>query len=200
MSGLPVQILHGSGIGNVIDDLARLRITVFREYPYLYDGSMEYEKHYLQAYLDCPESIVALVWDEDQVVGASTGLPLTAADHDFQKPFLESSRYPVEDLFYCAESVLLPAYRGGGYGRRFFQERESFAAGLNRFTHTCFCAVERLRDHPARPANYRDHTTFWEGLGYQKQTDLSTSFVWKEIGEPAESHKLMVFWTKSIAK
>ncbi len=195
---LKVQILHGPEIAEFIDDLARLRIAVFREYPYLYDGSTEYEKKYLKTYLDCPDSIVVLVWDDGIVVGASTGLPLAAADFDFQKPFVESKQYRVDSFFYCAESVLLPAYRGGGYGRRFFQERESHAIKLGRFTHTCFCAVERPPNHDARPANYRDLTPFWEGLGYQKQEDLQTAFSWKEIGENRESIKPMTFWTKII--
>mgnify|MGYP000408638396 CR=1 FL=1 len=33
----------------------------------------------------------------------------------------------VSDIFYCAESVLLPEYRGQGIGHRFFEILESFA-------------------------------------------------------------------------
>ncbi len=192
--------LHGPDIGEVLEDLAELRIAVFREYPYLYDGTADYEKSYLQPYLDCRDSIAVMVFDRRKAVGASIGLPLAAADHDFQRPFEEAGRQPVESYFYCAESVLLPEYRGQGIGHRFFDEREAHAAGLGRITHTCFCAVERPSDHPARPDDYRDLTFFWEARGYRKQEDLKTSFPWKEIGGIEESRKPMIFWTRPIRK
>ena len=37
------EIIQGPAIEPHIDDLARLRISVFRDFPYLYDGSHEYE-------------------------------------------------------------------------------------------------------------------------------------------------------------
>ena len=41
-----------------LDDVARLRIDVFREWPYLYDGDLGYERGYLAAYRDSAEAIV----------------------------------------------------------------------------------------------------------------------------------------------
>lgn len=43
-----------------IADLARLRIEIFREFPYLYDGDRDYEQKYLATYLNCPQSVVVL--------------------------------------------------------------------------------------------------------------------------------------------
>ncbi len=45
------QVLQKEELAACIDDLADLRISVFREYPYLYDGNLEYEKKYLKQYL-----------------------------------------------------------------------------------------------------------------------------------------------------
>ena len=67
--------LSGSAIAPYVPDLARLRIEVFREYPYLYDGDEAYERKYLQTYLDAPRSLAVLVYDGAQLIGASTGLP-----------------------------------------------------------------------------------------------------------------------------
>ncbi len=39
--------LHGQELGPWLDVLGKLRIRVFREFPYLYDGSLEYERDYL---------------------------------------------------------------------------------------------------------------------------------------------------------
>jgi len=50
MLGLRIQIVKGSAILSHLEDIARLRIQVFREWPYLYDGSMEYEREYSRTY------------------------------------------------------------------------------------------------------------------------------------------------------
>ena len=39
-----IETLTGEALQRALPDLARLRIEVFREWPYLYDGSMEYEQ------------------------------------------------------------------------------------------------------------------------------------------------------------
>jgi len=44
---LEVKSLIGNEINSVLPDLARLRITVFRDWPYLYDGTLDYEEKYL---------------------------------------------------------------------------------------------------------------------------------------------------------
>ena len=38
-----MEIIRGPEIENYIDRLGRFRIEIFREYPYLYNGSIEYE-------------------------------------------------------------------------------------------------------------------------------------------------------------
>ena len=40
---LNVTALTGAAIDPVLDEVARLRITVFAEFPYLYDGDVEYD-------------------------------------------------------------------------------------------------------------------------------------------------------------
>jgi len=41
----------------------------------LVDGDYDYEKKYLQLYIDTPESVIVLAFDGDKVVGASTAIP-----------------------------------------------------------------------------------------------------------------------------
>ena len=65
---------------------------------------------------------MVLVLDGDTVVGATTGLPMDAETPEFQKPFVENGFDPAK-IFYCAESVLLPEYRGRGIYPKFFAER-----------------------------------------------------------------------------
>ncbi|MGE9297179.1 MAG: GNAT family N-acetyltransferase, partial [Puniceicoccales bacterium] len=143
------------------------------------------------------ECLFVLVFDGDEVVGASTALPMSAEVDDFARPF-ELMGYDVGDVFYFGESVLLPGYRGQGIGHRFFDEREAFARKLGRFALTTFCAVERPADHPRRPAEYRPHDAFWSKRGYVKRPELHTTFDWQEIGEAEESPKKMIFWTRDL--
>ena len=194
---LRIQRLSGQSINPYLDHLARLRIEIFREWPYLYEGSLEYEQKYLQAFSRSPEAVVVLVSDGDEVVGASTGLPLEQAEAAFQQPFIQRGD-DVDKIFYLAESVLRQPYRGLGLGVRFFEEREAFARGLGRFETLAFCAVERPADHPHRPADYVVLDHFWRKRGYVKSPDLKSYYAWPDLGETTDSLKPMVFWLKSL--
>ena len=197
MTELSVHRVTGRDIAPHVADLARLRIRVFREWPYLYDGDMDYEKQYLETYSRSPASLFVLVMDDDQVVGASTGVPLADETEDSKRPFLSAGQDP-ERIFYFGESVLLPAYRGRGLGVRFFVEREGYARALGRFTHTAFCAVERPLDHPRRPADHVPLDAFWGRRGYVKQPELRTTYHWKDLDETEQSPKPMVYWLKRL--
>jgi GNAT superfamily N-acetyltransferase len=194
---LTLQRLTGPAITPHLTDLARLRITVFREWPYLYDGDMAYEAHYLETYSRSPESLFVLALDGDLVVGASTGVPMAHETDAFKGPFLAQG-YDPERIFYFGESVLLPRYRGQGIGVRFFDEREGYARALGRFSHAAFCAVERPADHPLRPADYLPLDAFWGRRGYRKQPQLATTFNWKDLDQPESTAKPMTFWIKAL--
>lgn len=189
--------LAGGELGPWLDAVARLRIAVFRDWPYLYAGDLAYERDYLQAYARSPESVFVLAFDGDEVVGASTGLPLADDTDAFQRPFRESGR-AVDDVFYFGESVLLPAYRGLGLGHRFFDEREAHARALGRFAWTGFCAVDRDPADPRRPAGHRGNEAFWTKRGYVRQPGLTVHLAWQEIGEPAATEKPLTFWLRPL--
>ncbi|MCA1775426.1 MAG: GNAT family N-acetyltransferase, partial [Loktanella sp.] len=76
---LTVRALTGAALEAALPDVARLRIAVFRDWPYLYDGDLAYEEGYLQSYRDSASAIVVGAFDGDRLVGAATGTPL--ADH-----------------------------------------------------------------------------------------------------------------------
>ncbi|MDA8482446.1 GNAT family N-acetyltransferase [Pseudomonas resinovorans] len=196
---MQIRLLHGGAIAPHIDDLARLRLTVFREFPYLYDGTLEYEARYLATYAESKESLFVLALDGERVVGASTGLPMTDETEEFQRPFREQGWAP-ERIFYFGESVLLPEYRGGGLGVRFFAEREDYARRLARFDHCAFCAVERPADHPRRPPGYQPLNEFWARRGYRHHPELRTEYHWRDLDEDTESAKPMSFWLKELTR
>jgi len=188
--------LHGAALEPWLDKLGALRIAVFREYPYLYDGTLEYERDYLQTYVKSAGSLVVLVTDDDtNVLGATTCLPLKDEGPEFQQPFVKHG-YVIDEVCYFGESILLAPLRGRGIGKEFFKRREAHAQKLG-VKWTAFCAVDRANDHPQKPAGYRPLSEFWEAQGYERRPELQASFVWKEINEAAESPKTLTFWLKS---
>jgi hypothetical protein len=177
-----------------IPDLARLRIAVFRDYPYLYDGSTAYEEIYLKTYTESPDALIILALDGDKAVGASTGLPMAHETDEFKQPFLAAGYDPAH-IFYCGESVLLPAYRGRGVYASFFGGREAHAHALGLDLCT-FCCVQRPENHPLRPEGYMPLDPVWRKYGYTPQPDLRTRLTWKDIDQPGETPHEMMFWTK----
>lgn len=193
---LTVRALTGAALEAALPDVARLRITVFRDWPYLYDGDLAYEEGYLQSYRDSEWAIVVGAFDGDRLVGAATGTPLADHADEFGAAFAGQGM-ALDRVFYCAESVLLPAHRGQGAGHRFFDLREAHARALG-FDHVTFCAVQRPADHPARPETPQDLQPFWRKRGYAPLDGVTTTFGWKDIGATDETHKPMQFWMKAI--
>jgi GNAT superfamily N-acetyltransferase len=189
--------LRGAEILPHVEALGALRLSVFNEYPYLYEGTMEEERDYLATYARAASSLVVLAMDGDRPVGATTCLGMIEGDPSFRACF-ESQGWQLPKICYLGESVLLPQYRGHGVGKVFFREREDHAREL-KASWTTFCAVDRPADHPLRPAGYRPLDGFWTAQGYDKHPELQATFVWKEIGEQAESPKTLTFWLKQLA-
>lgn len=194
---LRLERLSGAKLNHYIPELAQLRIQVFRDWPYLYDGDLAYEEKYLQTYIEAPDSVIVLAFDGDKVVGASTGIPLKHETDEVKAPFIAAG-YDVDKIFYCGESVLLSDYRGQGAGVAFFDHREAHAEAIGNFEYSCFCGVQRPIDHPRRPSDYVPLDDFWRKRGYEKYPTLNTTFSWKELDEQEESPKPMTFWMKKI--
>lgn len=193
---LDVRPLTGADLERVLPDVARLRIEVFRAWPYLYDGTFDYEHRYLQSYRESAGAILVGAFDGDRLVGASTGTPMEDHADDFAVAFADTG-YELNDIFYNAESVLLPEYRGRGIGHAFFDAREAHARALGR-RHVAFCGVVRPGDHPLRPADYRPLDAFWTARGYRKLDGAIARFSWKDIDRPAEDEKPLQFWIRDL--
>lgn len=192
---IEIRRLTGAAIVPHLSDVARLRIRVFREFPYLYEGSEESERKYLESYAASPRSVCVLALDDGEVIGASTGLPLGESDEAFRRPFAEGG-IEVSSVFYFGESVLDRAHRGRGIGHRFFDEREAHAVELG-FTMTAFCAVERSDDHPMKPADYRSNDVFWSKRGYVLRPELKARLSWQQVDSPDEVENVLAFRTAS---
>lgn len=191
-----VERLTGVDLAKALDDVARLRIEVFRAWPYLYDGDEAYERHYLQTYRESENAILVAAFDGDRLVGASTGTPMEDHAEDFAAAF-DGQDIDLKDIFYCAESVLLPGYRGRGIGHAFFDAREAHARAMGR-RYVAFCGVVRPAEHPLKPEQYQPLDPFWRKRGYAPVKGAVAQFRWKDIDQPEETEHPLQFWMRAL--
>ncbi|MEM5585282.1 GNAT family N-acetyltransferase [Roseibium sp. AS2] len=191
-----IRRLTGDAVRHALDELAALRISVFRAWPYLYEGTADYEAKYLQRYADTDGAVIVGAYDGARLVGAATGAPLEGELAAFRRP-LQARGLDLSKIFYMAESVLDPAWRGQGIGHRFFEEREDHASALG-FEEAVFCAVVRPGDHPMKPADYAPLDPFWRKRGYDKLDKVVVAFPWLDVGDSEESEKPMQVWHRTL--
>ena len=194
---ITIERLTGPAMAKALPALAELRIAVFREWPYLYDGTLEYERNYLRNLSASEGSVIVVALDGECIVGVATGTPMAHHAKEFGAPFANAG-YDVAKIFYFGESVLGGRYRGRGIGHRFFDEREAHARGLGGFTHTAFCGVVRRADHEARPKDYSPLDAFWTKRKYQKMDGVIAYFAWTDLGQPERTNKPMQFWMRQL--
>lgn len=191
-----ITTLTGEEAHGAIADLARLRVAVFREWPYLYDGDSQAEAEYLRHFAEAPGAALAVARDGGETVGAATAAPLSAQDETIQAPYREAG-FELSRVCYFGESVLSPSYRGRGVGHAFFDAREAHARALGASTAS-FCAVVRSADDPRRPTFARDLAPFWTGRGYRALAGAFCRLAWRELGDAADSEKRLQVWTKAL--
>lgn len=193
---LRVEARSGEALHALVAQFAQLRIEVFRDWPYLYDGNFAYEQSYLARFLEAPHHIAICAFDGEALVGASTAAPLASQHEEVAAPFSAAGER-LEDIFYFGESILKRAYRGKGLGHAFFDGREAHAAALG-YTKMAFCGVIRPDDHPARPLEHRPLDAFWRKRGYRPLGGVIAHFSWLDVGDAEESAKPMQFWGRGF--
>ncbi|MEZ4814145.1 MAG: GNAT family N-acetyltransferase [Bdellovibrionota bacterium] len=191
-----IELLQGAEARRILAPLAALRIEVFHEYPYLYEGNIEYELKYLDRYFSSKNSLVVALWNKDKLVGASTAIHLPEENLNIRtalNPF-----YKEDSFVYFGESIIQKKYRGNGFGKKFFELRENFARSIPKVNRCGFCSVQRSSNDPRKPDSYFSPENLWSKLNYQLKKDLTVELEWKEIGEAKESPKSLQFWIKNL--
>ncbi|MDR3581557.1 MAG: GNAT family N-acetyltransferase [Oryzomonas sp.] len=190
------QLLTGTAIADVLDDLATLRLDIFPEYPYLYQGRREDELTYLGTYAEAPDACVILAYDGLAVIGAATGMPLIHEGAQMIDVFTGIS-FPLDEIYYVGELLFRLGYRNCGLGQRLLDQLESHIRSLGCY-HRLICAtVERPGDHPLRPRDYIPITRFLARTGFTHLSGITTHFIWRETDGDKRDHT-MQFWCKEL--
>jgi GNAT superfamily N-acetyltransferase len=193
-----IETVTGPALLEHVPALARLRGTVFAEWPYLYQAPEGEEERYLRHYVQGEGAAIILARDGEAIVGAATCQPMAATHGPVRACFEAAGRAPTE-YAYFGESVLLREYRGRGIGVAFFAAREAHAASLG-LPCTTFCAVVRNSNDPRRPADHTPLDAFWGKRGYTHHPELSCVFEWTETGDSKATPHALSFWIKALGR
>ena len=190
------RLLTGAAIADALDDLAALRLDIFPEYPYLYQGSREDELAYLATYAEAPDACVILTDDGLTVIGAATGMPLIHEDAHMLDAFAGTT-FPLNEIYYVGELLFRPAYRNCGLGQKLLDRLESHIRSLGRYRRLTCATVERPEDHPLRPSDYIPIARFLARTGFVRLPGVTTHFIWRETDGVKRDHP-MQFWSKEL--
>jgi GNAT superfamily N-acetyltransferase len=186
----------GAAIAHTLRDFQRLHVTVFYDWPYLYDGDPA-AMPYIAPYTEKPRAALFLGRAAGRPIGLATCLPLEDESASVQAPF-RARGWDVRRFFYFGEGVLLKEWRGQGLGKRLFALRESHARAVSTADYAVFCSVRRPPNHPLRPADAHTNDAFWRGRGYQPLDGMACTMTWRDRGVSEEAPHTLDFWIKSL--
>jgi len=193
-----IKVIAPEDIHSYVEDIARLRVTVFKEYPYLYDGNFDDELLYAQKFVNSPNSLVCLLFDKNKVVGALTGLPLAYEDVLIRDTWEQNSNTPLSSVYYFSEMLMYSEYRKHGYGSKLFVTGENCVKQYSSFDTITLITIHRNNNHPLQPTSYKPLDHFCEIHGYTKHDDITCIISWKEIGASEASQNELIYWSKIL--
>jgi GNAT superfamily N-acetyltransferase len=191
---MDLKVFRGRELNEQLENLGKLRIEVFKEYPYLYEGNPDYEKKYLNVYAQNRDSFVPMLFDADKLVGAATAIPMRYLDASTHTPILAAGYLP-EEMLYIGEILLLPEYRGKGHGKKLMEQTLEFCKSYNKAHMATLATV--IREGKV-PKGYKNLDGFWTAFGFRAQPSMVGKLSWKDIGENAETPKQMQYWVKRV--
>ena len=197
MTDIHVRSFTGSALKPYIHSIAKLRMEVFRDYPYFEEPDLNRETQYLRKIASNKESIGVLILDNTTLVGASIGCPLSVEETAVKAPFKEAHK-DIDSYFFFGDSTLLKHYRGRGIGHHFFDARESHVAHYKKYKHICFCVPDCKEPDPRKPKDFIPLHDFWRKRGYIHHPDLKCYLTWKEIDASQATEKHLSYWIKEV--
>jgi len=196
MEEIKYQLIKGKEILPFLEEISKLRRKIFREWPYLYEGTDESDKEFVEVYANC-DAIAVFVINNGKLVGHSIGVPLVAMPEEFTDRF-SSHSIPKEKIFYWAEIILLEEYRNKKIGEKIYYQMEEAIKKANKYALISGCEIYREENDERRPKSYRSNDHFLEKIGFVRNPDMIAFFTYKEIGESEATPKEMHFWEKQL--
>ncbi len=195
-TGITEQLLTGAAVSDALTDLASLRLDIFTEYPYLYQGRREDELTYLATNAEAPEACAILAYDGLTVIGAVTGMPLDHEDARMLDAFAGTT-FPLKEIYYVGELLFRPAFRNCGLGQKLLARMEHYIQSLGSYRKITCATVVRPEDHPLCPCDYIPISRFLARTGFARLSGVATYYTWRETDGIKRDHA-MQFWIKDL--
>jgi GNAT superfamily N-acetyltransferase len=197
VAGINIQVLDQDSIGAHLPALASLRVAIFREYPYLYQGTIDHElREVLPIYARSQRCVCVIAQEGDQVIGVAVGVPLAEMDALMTAP-LSKAGMSVTSIFCLGELLVVREFRGQGIGRQLYAAFEKQVRLMIAYRSIAMYEIDRAAD-AAKPTDYRSLDPFWRQRGFVKHPELSFTVPWTEVGDTQPSEHRLVFWIKSL--
>lgn len=191
---MQTQVLKGKEAGRYIDDLADLRISYFREYPYFYQVNRSVEKEYLTTYSRSPNTLFVVAGEE--AVGVLTGCPLTESIEGYQRPFV-NKKMELDKVFCLGEFVFQSGYENEAIQKKMYEQLEEQIRKERKYSQIVVYEIVRL-ENDLEPPGYVSIEEFWEKMGFVKQADLALSIPWEDSRTNRLVDHTLVAWLKSF--
>lgn len=196
---IPIKVAKGSHINTHFDQLAQLRIDIFHEYPYLYEGDLDYEKKYLQIYSSCDKAIMLYFENNNAIQGACTCIPMHEETQEFIDPIIKHTDINIDQAFYIGEILVRKEFRGIKLGKKLMEHAIVYIkTHFPQYHNIILCTVEREDRQDKKPVNYLKPDYFWRKYGFEKIPSLSMELEWRDIGDKEETSKKMSYWIKKL--
>ena len=196
MRGIEIKVIQGMDARQYLNDIAEMRIVMFKEFPYLYDGSIEDERQYLEGYFKSETSTIILVFDGDEVVAFSSVISLADEMDEIKQPFIDKG-LPLDEYAYIGEMMIKPEYRQQGLLYRLKEKQEAIIRE-HRYQNVIFMTVYRDQDHIARPHNYKDPAIVWRHFGYEILPNMRIEMPWQRVDTGKEEMNYLDVWYKKL--
>lgn len=173
-----IKLLTKEEVTPLLPFVANLRINIFREYPYLYEGNFKEEMDDLEHCAKLPKNALAIAYHEDTPVGFLYGIPLVEFAPHFENSVLDlfkEKNLEPESCYYFADIIILPEHRGNNLSKKLFDALEMYAQ--EQGYRSASFITESHESHPLKPINYKSLDPLWNSLQYKK-TDLTSYGSW----------------------
>ena len=191
-----IRAFSGQEARKYFNDIAQIRLSLFSQYPYLYKGTLEDERNYLEIYFQSPDAVILLVFDNEKVVGFSNSIPLTQESEEMKTPFKKQG-LNLKEYLYVGEVMVYPDYQHKGIARKFFEFHEH-KARTQGYSKVVFMTVNRPENHTFKPTDYRSLEPIWRHFGYEIVPGLVIDFEWTQIDTNIATQNCLAIWQKNI--
>jgi len=196
-----IKVLTPEQMKPLLPFVANLRVNIFRNYPYLYDGNIAEEMENLEKYAQHNNSALAIAYCNETPVGFLCGSDLMHYSVHFEnsiEDLFKSGNLHAKNYYYCADIIILPEHRGKYLAPQLFDAIENYAQQKG-YTASCFI-TEHHENHPLKPHDHKSLVPLWNNLNYQKSA-LITYATWQTYqldGTIKSEQHPLIFWLKTL--